>query len=464
MEILNPPFNTTLLVATGIFLSSLPFLFLSIDRASQSINLQFWMVGFTGLYLGGGGLFSLLTAQESELQELFSRYNITTDSAMALIPWFIFCMSSALVCKFFPTVFSLGFFLHNSLESSRSLVCKFFLFFYFGIMMILYIKGDLGYQGYQVGTDNSKYEINPYLSILSLLFLGIGPLTVFFLWINKNDAFYYILTILVLIIGMTIGRRWIVAIAISSVAIYWIFSKQFLASKGFIVSILAAGLCLYFITSFFFYLRLASYELSNTGKERSLIILAPKAFSLFFTKDIFERTDSAFFELENKRTRPFYPLGYFCYVTDLFFNGLGFKGELSIANLKSVIPRTFYPNKDLFLDSAFEEESFVARKLGIPSTDDEAPTPPTSGLINFGLFGVFLQVILYTVVLGFILLLLKYLNIPIFSGIFGMILVTQLQFSETNFVTFLETLRATVLFFIPLFLTKLFYNNLLIRS
>ena len=155
------------------------------------------------------------------------------------------------------------------------------------------------------------------------------------------------------------------------------------------------GLAAIFITfssSFFYGLRLASYSYSTTQKEISLFSLAPEALTLAFSSDKLIALDFKEAKGLNTSQRPFGPLGYYVFVTDLFNNSWGFHGQVLLGAFKSVIPRLFYPKKDLIMESSFEVESFVARYQNLQSGGDEAPTAVTTGMVDFGYFGIFLQV------------------------------------------------------------------------
>lgn len=467
MSTLQETINSLYLLCGTILLTTGYFLYRAVDFKSKTINPVFWFAAFSGLYLAGGGLRTLVAANAESLEALFWNYAISNETVQnCFLPWFIFCAAIILLEYYFPMQIDLELFKTFTQSLTGAKTFKVFSLFFAPLALFSFFSGGIGYMGQTVGTESSAYEVNPFFSIIYLLLLAYVPLLAIFASFSSFNTWLWLLLGILAILSISLGRRIFLSLAITLGGIYIINNPGALKSIKLVLFFPLVFVSISFAFSIFYGFRMATWELSQLQTERSFLYLAPKALENAFSSDRLIAQDFEEQKKENVVERPFTPLAYYIFVVNLFRGTNGYKGELLLANFLTIIPRIFYQGKDDMLAQSFEEETFVARFQSLTFSGDEAPSFIVSGIINFGLWGIPLLACVYKAIITLMLWIAKKTRSNLFYCLVASLLLVQLQWGEINTVTFLESLRFVMLL-TPLFLLPLVINyneNSLLRS
>lgn len=455
-------YNNLFVLSLVIIGSSLLFLCFSVSHKNKTINALYWFGAFTGFYIGGGCLTSLFSAADQSLESLFYYYEISDLSIIkAYWSWGVFCISLFLVSIILRPDFSVDLLKNKTGSFFNSFQMMAFIVLVIFCSSLAYLRGGLGYGGQEVGSLTSSYEINPFNSLVYTVLIGAIPLYFAFCF-NTFFSFYkFTFLIVFLLFGISLGRRMLTSLLLLSGLLYLLanenvvleFRKRIVPT---IVFCIVSFSVLFLASRFFYGLRVASWEASQENKVRSLVNLFLPAFKIAFLN---EGSDFNYIYNENLKVRPFGPFGFFIYTTDLFSQNFGFCGKPLFASTLITIPRFFLKDKDILLEESGEDEVFIARFLSINKINDEAPTVLSSGLINFGLFGIFLNLWVIAVLVIFVRFLYTLVNNDIFTLVTISNFLANMQFAETTMTSFFVETRNLLILALPLLFFKFFFKK-----
>jgi hypothetical protein len=432
-----------LTLAGGILVSALILLKKSVTLSTGSIDLVRWHIGFVGLYLGGGGLWALLTMSEESYAWAVSYYEITPSGIWLTAASWVLVLAATYVCVgIMPCKVDLRG-LALSTDNNRVLrgsIVALSVLVTVGLITG-YTTGNLGYMGQKVGDDVSGFRINPVFDFVLALYPAVAAWGARHLFDARLSLMSVAVGAALLALGVPVGRRIFLAAVLTALTLSYCRNPQFTARRSIAVLVLAAFA--YAGMIMFFNLRQVEEAKPVRAAESrtDLFALLPDAFALAISEPDAATKEIAIRRKENESRRPFFMLGFFIYCAEGYASGLANKGMLTLSSMLVAVPSVLFPSKDAFLEEYQEEERFVERDFGIPVTLDESPTLPSSGLINLGMLGVVIQVCLFA---GTTFVALKLLNVVAGTpfAVFGVTyLIVSLQLAEAGSAGLFTRLR-----------------------
>jgi hypothetical protein len=436
-------FLPLIVLAGGIFVTAVVLLKRSLDLRYGSIELIRWHIGFVGLYLGGGGLWALLTMSEDSFVWATTYYEITLSGILlAAVAWALVLGAAHLCIRWMPCVVHVRNCMMSAEQNTglRSGMLAFGLLVTLGLLAG-YVTGNLGYMGQKVGDDGSAYRINPFYDFILTLYPAVAAWFASHIFARKLALVPAATGAILLALGIPLGRRVFLAAGLAAMALSYCRDPQITLRRSATLFLLLA--LAYSGLGVFFNLRQA--EEAKFGRaidsRVELLALLPEALALTFSEPDAATKELNSLRKENESRRPFFTLGFLIYCAKGYGSNLASMGMLTLSSILVAVPSIIFPNKDDFLDDYQEEERFVERDFGIPLTLDESPTLPSSGLINFGLLGVAIQTFLFAVTIFLCLRLLGPVAATPFA-VFGIVyLIVSLQLAEIGSASLFVRLR-----------------------
>lgn len=252
-----------------------------------------------------------------------------------------------------------------------------------GLIVLGYAVGDLGYMGIQTDAAGRVSIIGAAASLVEGPLAGVAGYLAARGRQPLSRLFYAMVVMLVTLAVVPTGRRAILLVLLIATIGFALGGGLRRVSLGHKVAAIAiGGLFAYVTSSYFFALRLATWELGNTAALSDQLWLG---LDFMLSPSLKERFNTLFYDNVRERT---FVLGY---LSDLI-NAVGSSGPLYgdalEYYLRLCIPSALDPNKDQII--AYQMvETLVHPKLGLPVID-EANTILTDGVTDFGLVGAFL--------------------------------------------------------------------------
>lgn len=315
---------------------------------------------------------------------------------------------------------------------------------FFGLTLIVaaYIAGDLGFMGIQ--TDEAGRV--SVLGAAAALFQGpIAGIAGFMLARSRRhliSAFYAVVILLVVVAVVPTGRRPIVLILIVATLGFALgggLRRLSLSRK--LLGIACGGTIAYIMSSYFFALRLAGWEL---GTNAALADQMSLGLEFLLSPSLQDRFTTLFYENVRERT---FLLGYLADLMEAVSNAGPLYGEALLYYVRLCIPSVLDPAKDQIIALQMVE-ALAHPKLGLPVID-QANTILTDGMTDFGILGAGLYAFVILALLRGAIALIQKLPAPI-TVMFGTFAIIHMALKpELPLDEYLVPLRNLAMF-VPL--------------
>lgn len=402
----------------------------SVELAQGCIDVLRFHIGFVSVYLGLGGVWALFTMSEESLGWCLDYYEVSPQGiVLAAAAWTLVLLSLPLCGRLLPCVVNLR--RVDAMVSADSLLrggVHFLGVVVLAGLLVGYYTGNLGYMGQRVGDSESEYRVSPVFELVMFAFPPMAAWLASRMFDRSAGTLSVLIGACLLAMVVPLGRRVFLAAALAALVIS--YCRDPLLTGRRTAGLVFIGLLALFAMTVFFNLRQAEENKVGRSLETrtDLIALLPEALALTFSAPDAATKEVAELRRENESRRPFYTLGFLIYCAQGYGASLGNFGMVTLSGLIVPVPSVLLPGKDALLEAYQEEERFIERDFGIPTKLDESPTLPASGLINFGLLGVVMQVFLFAGVTFFCLRLLQFVGSTPFAvlGLAYLVVVSQL--------------------------------------
>lgn len=252
-----------------------------------------------------------------------------------------------------------------------------------GLIAAGFVFGDLGYMGVQTDEAGRVTVLGAIAGSIEGPMAGVSG---FMLARSRRPAaraFHLTVVLLIALAVVPTGRRAIVLLLLVATIGFAVGGGlRRLSPAQKIIGVAVGGVFSYVMGSYFFALRLATWELGNTASLSDQLSLAVE---FMFSSSLQDRFSTLLYDNVRERT---FVLGYLADLMAAVGSSGPLHGELLIYYFRLIVPSVLDPTKDQIL--AYQMmEAFVHPKLGLPVID-EANTIVTDGTTDFGLIGAFL--------------------------------------------------------------------------
>jgi hypothetical protein len=314
----------------------------------------------------------------------------------------------------------------------------------FGLGLILagYLVGDLGYMGIQTDDAGRVSVLGAAASLIEGPLAGICGFMAARSRRATGAVFYAVVVMLVALAVVPAGRRAIVLILlVATIGFALGGGLRRLSLTQKLLSVGIGGCFAYVMSSYFFALRLATWELGNTAGLTDQLWLG---LEFMLSPSLQERFSALFYDNVRERT---FVLGYLADLIEAVSSSGPLDGEALLYYLRLCIPSVLDPTKDQII--AYQMvEALVHPKLGLPVID-EANTILTDGTTDFGIAGALVYCATLIMLMRGAIWLIQKLASPI-TVMFGTFTVISLVLKpELTLDEYLVPLRNLAVF-IPL--------------
>lgn len=359
------------------FAAALAVLYFCIDDPRQ-IRMS-WLLATALLFAYDGGSFSTyLSASSTQDFEILTR-----QRPIALI-----CHALALVNILAGLMLIIGWVERGAVAAigetgtdtwfSFALCCC-------GLAAILagYLFGDLGYMGIQIDEAGRVSALGAIASLIEGPLAGVAGYLTARARRPSSRLFYAAVVMLVTLAVVPTGRRAIVLILLVATIGFALGGGLRRLSLGQKLAAIAVGGCFAYLTSsYFFALRLATWELGTTAPLTDQLWLG---LEFMVSPSLKERFSALYYDNIRERT---FVLGYLSDLLEAVGSAGPLYGETLGYYLRLCVPSALDPTKDQII--AYQMvEALVHPKLGLPVID-EANTILTDGVTDFGITGAVL--------------------------------------------------------------------------
>ena len=324
-----------------------------------------------------------------------------------------------------------------------------------GLILVVsaYLIGDLGFEGVQADANSQRI---PVLGATVILIAPAMAGLFGFLYGRFNETMLRTYCALggIAVIASIIptGRRQIVLALIMLVLGYSISGG--LRQRSRLQKLLIGAVILligFFVSAYFFAIRLSVWELGTTS---SLIDQMTLAFQFLTSPALEERFNALLYENLRERT---FVLGYLTDLIEATRSSGPLYGEALLFYLKLSIPSALDPSKVDVL-AIQQIESFAHPKLGLPVID-QANTILTDGVTDFGVIGGFVYLLGIIAVLCAGVWLLRKFYRPVTFLIASLTLFQLAMRPEITLSEYIVTIR-NLMWVVPLiFIGETIWNS-----
>ncbi|CCD92766.1 membrane hypothetical protein [Bradyrhizobium sp. ORS 375] len=251
-----------------------------------------------------------------------------------------------------------------------------------GLIVLGYVFGDLGYMGIQTDEAGRVSVIGAAASLIEGPLAGVAGYLTVRARQPLSRLFYAVVVMLVTLAVVPTGRRAILLVLLVATIGFALgggLRRLSLGQKAAAVAV--GGVFAYVTSSYFFALRLATWELGNGASLPDQLSLG---LEFMMSSSLKERFSTLFYDNVRERT---FVLGYLSDLIEAVGSSGPLYGDALEYYLRLCIPSVLDPNKDQII--AYQMvETLVHPKLGLPVID-EANTILTDGVTDFGLAGAF---------------------------------------------------------------------------
>ncbi|MGJ4952566.1 hypothetical protein [Bradyrhizobium sp. HKCCYLS20291] len=251
------------------------------------------------------------------------------------------------------------------------------------LILLGYVFGDLGYMGIQTDETGRVSVIGAAASLVEGPLAGVAGYLTARARRPMSRLFYAVVIMLVTLAVVPTGRRAILLVLLLATIGFALgggLRRLTLGQKAAAVAI--GGVFAYVFGSYFFALRLATWELGNTAPLSDQLWLAVE---FMLSPSLKDRFSTLLYDNVRERT---FVIGYLADLIEAVGKSGPLHGEALQYYLRLCIPSVLDPNKDEII--AYQMvETLVHPKLGLP-VNDEANTILTDGVTDFGIAGAFL--------------------------------------------------------------------------
>lgn len=324
-----------------------------------------------------------------------------------------------------------------------------------GLLLIgvAYAAGDLGFQGIQPDQSGRVSALGAAAN------LTVGPLAgiaAYMLAKNRRfvpQVFNSTVLLLTLLAVVPTGRRSIVLILIiATFGFAFGGGLRRLSLPQRLLGALIGGGLAYVMSSYFFALRLAGWELGNTASLSDQLSLG---LEFMFSSSLQERFTTLFYDNVRERT---FVLGYLADLMEAVSKSGPLYGEALLYYIRVCIPSVFDPDKDQIIALQMIE-ALAHPKLGLPIID-QANTIITDGLTDFGLLGASIYTMAIVGVLRASIWLMQKIPGPI-TVLFGTFAILYLALKpELTLDEYLVPLRNLAIFIPVMWISEALMSSL----
>ena len=322
-----------------------------------------------------------------------------------------------------------------------------------GIYCIL--TGIIGFQGF-IFADINQQSVSPLALMVSFTLGPMGILAVY-LASGKYETsqidkwLLYVLAGVLWLIMFTQARRLVVYLAMLYVIFYAIdtYGRTVWKNKFFFTG--AVVFAAYFGVKLFYAFRIAGWELDGT---KDALLLFKSGIDILTNP---AKYDFDYLLSENTLERPFV-IKYLAQVMEKVSLGRQLSGEALYATILISIPSALIGLKTFATD-----EELIHPRIGLVINDD-ANTVLTSGVADFGWFGMLLFPILVVLVVKALLLVVRKSNIrwvDYFAQFGALIVLLNVENSMTQYWSYV---RSTLIVLAMAFAFRFILNGIYIRK
>jgi hypothetical protein len=424
----------SLVLTAGIGMAGLVSIFRHADRR---INLPVLFLTFLFLYLGGGGCFSLLTGESTDLRNYMQLYDVAPGD---ITRGCFATMLHGLVLWFLAHVF------RHSVVVSRAeiahLVQQVVKQYYLETLLVgaaivqVYAlsTGTFGFEGVLLDTTTGEQGMaSPWALLANWMSTSLAPACVFVAAFRRKITLPLLLGFLwnLGLVAIVSRRNFLSVVFISTLPLF-IFSFSRRLRLTVIVSAAAVGV---FAVIVFFSFRLSMWEHELDRTEVSGIVSG----GVGLLRDG-EMMKSRLADNVSTRTLNI------CYTSMIAKNAhwaTGANGIILGYSVVSVVPTFLYPQKPYF-SAIGGEEGVTMRVLAIQTGRDENNSIVTAALTDFGYLGLFVYSIVLYLIIALAVKAIRYTRITSLSLVGFCLLLFTLTDIENQFAAVLVSLRLIV--------------------
>nr|WP_249798442.1 hypothetical protein [Bradyrhizobium zhengyangense] len=274
----------------------------------------------------------------------------------------------------------------------------------FGLILIVaaYLAGDLGYLGIQIDEAGRITVLGAAAALFQGPLAGIAGFMLARSRRHMTTAFYAAVVLMVVLAAVPTGRRPIVLILIvATIGFSLGGGLQRLSLSKKLLGVACGAAIAYVMSSYFFALRLAGWEL---GTNASLTDQMSLGLEFLVSPSLQDRFTTLFYENVRERT---FLLGYLADLMEAVSNSAPLYGEALLYYVRLCIPSILDPGKDQIIALQMVE-ALAHPKLGLPVID-QANTILTDGMTDFGILGAgFYAFVMLALLRGAVFLIQKF--------------------------------------------------------
>ncbi|QIO98794.1 hypothetical protein [Bradyrhizobium symbiodeficiens] len=290
----------------------------------------------------------------------------------------------------------------------------------FGLILIVaaYLAGDLGYMGIQIDEAGRITVLGAAAALFQGPLAGIAGFMLARSRRRTMTVFYAAVVLMVVLAAVPTGRRPIVLILIVATMGFSLGGGlQRLSLSRKLLGVACGAAIAYVMSSYFFALRLAGWEL---GTDATLADQMSLGLEFLVSPSLQDRFTTLFYENVRERT---FLLGYLADLMEAVSNSAPLYGEALLYYMRLCIPSALDPGKDQIIALQMVE-ALAHPKLGLPVID-QANTILTDGMTDFGVIGAGLYALVMLALLRGAIFLIQKFPAPI-TVMFGTFAIVHL--------------------------------------